>query len=86
MPTGNMTLEKGVLLMGDTPVQVTDIKEYVDDTPPECAPYIPFSWAREMILSCTFAPISKKTKNLLVYGWRASGPVRKRLLRKLVTK
>lgn len=81
MPTGNMMLDGCVLLMGDTPVQITDIEEYVDDTPPECAPYIPLSWTREMSFSCTFAPISKKTKNLLVYGWRATGPVRKRLLK-----
>lgn len=86
MPVENVVLEKGVLLMGNTPVRVADIKEYVDDTPPECATYIPFSWMREMLFSCTFAPISKKTKNLLVYGWRATGPVRKRLLRKLVRK
>lgn len=86
MPTGNTVLEKGVLMMGDVPVRVTDIKEYVDDTPPECAPYIPFSWVREVSLNCTFAQVGKKTKNLLVYGWRATGPVRKRLLRKLVRK
>lgn len=86
MPTENMMLEKGVLLMGDTPVRVTDIKEYVDDTPPECASYIPLSWMREMSFSCTLAPISKKAKNLLKYGWMATGPVRKRLLRKLVRK
>lgn len=69
------------------PVEVsdfTDVTTTIKDDPPECINYIPNSWFRDEI--CGTFNISRtahKTFMRMCYGWKAKGPMRIRVLRKL---
>ena len=70
-----------VFIDGNEVGNLEDVTETFDmDYPPECGSYIPFSWLRDEFSFEIM--MRKKDRNLLAYGWRAKGPVRKRTLHK----
>ena len=62
----------------------TDVTTTIEDDPPECTNYIPNSWFRDEICG-TFNISSRSFKRFqkACYGWKAKGPMRVRVLRKL---
>lgn len=56
----------------------------VEDDPPECINYIPNSWFRDEICGTfNMSRTAHKTFMRMCYGWKAKGPLRLRVLRKL---
>ncbi len=66
------------------PVKVTEFSEIALNDPPEYVNYIPNAWFHDEICG-TFNMSSMAFKRFqrACYGWRAKGPLRIRVLRKL---
>lgn len=80
----------GVLICGEetfNTVEVTDFTDVtttIEDNPPECINYIPNSWFRDEICGTfNMSRTAHKTFMRMCYGWKAKGPIRLRVLRKL---
>lgn len=70
---------------GEKLCSISEIPEFTCTwgSEPDDAPYATIDPLKEMTFEIGPIHISKKIKNLIVYGWTASGPIRKRLLSKL---
>lgn len=70
---------------GEKLCSISEIPEFTCTQDPEAddAPYATINPLKEMSFEIGPIHISKEIKNLIMYGWTASGPIRKRLLSKL---
>jgi len=87
MPPKNADALSGyaVILADGRPCEIVNVDDLSEraELPPECGPYIPISWMYETVLEMCG---NKRTLNCFRYGWKARGPVRKRLLQRLRTR
>lgn len=67
------------------PVEVAEFTETtLEEAPPECGHYIPDSWWHDEI--CGTFNMSRphfRAFQRIAWGWRAKGPIRKRVLKSL---